>query len=450
MPSTEAVYLQEVKWCLSLVLFVGCWNDEPGLHLEVRTGGTGATRIELYLATRPCTSCANLLRPKGVHTKLPGPVWLLDGDTMVRTPNTVYDVKAGKVVFDLLPPAAADVDIEYIVAVGYEPEGKVVGVAKLTGVTIPHDRAKFWKIALDEAADQASSPALQPEGNRVWVWRRSSAATADLAACIGIEHSDGKTIERTWLVPADDTDCDEVPANVECDRFNYQAMGTSDLDKANCATATSAPTVVPAGACLLGGPSCIDGSSNSSCGPVLPYFCLPSVVCASSSCRQDLVACVANGLVTHFKITMPATTNMGPCEADTSQNSVIVDLSALVPTKPGLTRARCTDIKFARLDVNNAITLTTDFTPNGATFTAGQLAAPCSFLFSWTAGNVSTQALFTFLDLALSNGTHELLPVRIDLQPADCNAAPDASVTPHYTAADQLSSCALADDKSGP
>ena len=194
MPSTEAVYLQEVKWVLSLVLFVGCWNDEPGLHLEVRAGGTGATRIELYLATRPCTNCTNFLKPKDVRTKLPGPVWLLDGDMMARTPNTVYDVKAGKVVFDLAPPGAEDIDVEYVVAVGYGADGKVVGVAKLKGVTIPHGRAKFWKIALDDAADQASSGAVKPVGNRVWVWRRSAAATAELAACVGVEHSDGSIV----------------------------------------------------------------------------------------------------------------------------------------------------------------------------------------------------------------------------------------------------------------
>ncbi len=446
MPSTEAVYLQEVNWVLSLVLLVGCWNDQPGLHLEVRAGGTGATRIELYLATRPCTGCANFLKPKDVRTKLPGPVWLLDGDTMARTPSTVYDVTAGKVVFDLLPPAAADVDIEYVVAVGYGPEGKVVGVAKLTAVTIPYARAEFWKITLDDAVDQASSTALKPEGNRVWVWRRSSAATADLAACIGIEHSDGKMIDRTWLVPADDTDCDEVPANLECDRFNYQAMGTSGLDKANCATATSTQTVVPAGACLLGGPSCIDGSSESSCGPVLPYVCLPSVVCSSPTCRQDLVACVENGLVTYFKIMMPADMSMDRCGNSPSQYLVQVDLSSLVPTKPGLTPATCTDVKFAKLDVNNAITLTTDFTPNGATFKVGAFAAPCKFQFSWTAGAPSNSSLYTFLDLALSNGTHELLPLRIELQPGDCTVVSGANGTAHFASGDQLSSCALADD----
>lgn len=432
MRSTEAVYPQEVKWVLSLVLFVGCWNDEPGLHLEVRAGGTGATRIELYLATRPCTNCANLLKPKSVRTKLPGAVWLLDGDMMARTPNTVYDVKAGEVVFDLLPPAAEDVDIEYVVAVGYGADGKVVGVAKLTGVTVPHASAKFWKIALDGAADQASSMAPKPEGNRVWVWRRSAATTSALAACVGIEHSDGKAVERTWLVPADDTDCDEVPANVECDRFSYQAMGTSDLAQANCVTALVKPPGVTTTTCLLGGPACTDGHADMTCGPVDPFYCVPSAYCSNPSCMgmNTLPQCVVTDLSSHLKVTFPSETDLDWCSnVGSVAPRVRVDLDSLFRFSGLPAVTSCSSIEFIQLAIQN-IDPKPDLQSGSAKFHAEALAAPCKFDLVWDEGPLPMMDLFAGLDITLKNGLHLALPLRITVAPNTCaGGAPQAVVS---------------------
>jgi hypothetical protein len=431
MSSAEGVYLQEVNWVLSLVLLVGCWSDEPGLHLEVRAEGTGATRIELYLATRPCMNCAGFLKPKDVRTKLPGPVWLLDGDMMARTPNTVYDVKAGKVVFDLLPPGAEDVDIEYVVAVGYDANGKVVGVAKLTGVTVPHAHAKFWKIALDGAADQASSMALKPEGNRVWVWRRSDPMTSALAACVGIEHSDGKTVERTWLVPADDTDCDEVPPNAECDRFNYQAMGTSDLDKANCVTALFKPPGITTTTCLLGGPACNDGHADMTCGPVDPYYCVPDALCSNPSCigTNMLPQCVAANIASHLKVTFASETNLDWCSnAGTVAPRVQVDLTPLLRDTGLPAVTSCTSIEFVQLGIQN-IDPKPDYQSGSAKFHTEALTAPCTFDMVWEKGPLPVTDLFAGLDITLKNGLHLALPLHITVALTACiGGAPEPIV----------------------
>lgn len=447
MPSTEAVYLQEVKWVLSLVLLVGCWSDEPGLHLEVRAGGTGATRIELYLATRPCMNCTNFLRPKDVRTKLPGPVWLLDGDMMARTLNTVYDVKAGKVVFDLLPPGAEDVDIEYVVAVGYGADGEVVGVAKLMGVTVPHARAKFWKIALDDAADQASSMAPKPEGNRVWVWRRSDPATSALAACVGIEHSDGKTVERTWLVPADDTDCDDVPPGAECDRFNYQATGTSDLDKANCVTPLFKPPGITATTCLLGGPACTDGHADMTCGPVDPYYCVPDVFCSNQSCigMSMLPQCVAANLSSHLKVTFASETSLDWCaNVGAIAPRVRVSLDAVFRDSGLPAVTSCTSIEFVELAIQN-IDPKPDYQSGSAKFHTEALAAPCAFDLVWEAGPLPTTDLFAGLDITLKNGLHLALPLHIAVAPNACGGgAPQPSVK--VLPGDSILNCARVPD----
>jgi hypothetical protein len=440
MASAEAVYLLEVKWVLPLVLLVGCWNDEPGLHLEVRAGTTGATRIELYLATRPCVGCADQLKPQGVRNKLPGPVWLLDGTTTAKTLNTVYDLTRGKVVIDLLPPGDKDVDVEYVVAVGYDAADTVVGIAKLKGVTIPHGRAKFWKVTLDDAADQASSKAVQPVGNRVWVWRRSGTVAADLAACVGIEVSDGETIERTWLVPEDDTDCDGVES--ECDFYSYKATGNSELADANCVKENTTETTIGANTCLVGGPACVDGGGNAACGAVLPYYCAPTSVCANPLCRNDLIGCVTTGAVSYLKVAMPSGMSNERCTNVLDQSAVVVDLAMFVPPSP-TTAAKCTGIKFAKLELDS-ISLDTEFRPNGAEFKVGLVTAPCKFLFSWVNGSLSNTSAFTFMDLELDNGTHELLPLRVELTPGECDPQVTAQALPFRAADEHMTNCALA------
>lgn len=440
MTSTEAVYLLEVKWVLPLVVMVGCWSDEPGLHLEIRAGMTGATRIELYLATRPCAGCKDLLKPEGARNKLPGAVWLLDGDTTVKTLTTSYQLTGGKVVVDLLPPDVKDVDVQYIVAVGYDDNTKVVGVAKLQGITIPAAKGTYWKIALDDAADQASSPALEPEGNRVWVWRRPATATSMLAACVGIEESDGKTITRTWLVPEDDTDCDGVA--VECDRFSYLAAGTTDFDTASCVTAMSPQPGLPPTTCLLGGEACTDGSTDTNCGPVLPYYCGPNLACANPTCREDLSGCVTAGVITHLKIVMPSANDTNTrCSNTPAQYVAHVDLTPLVPVTIGVVPTTCTGVKFAKLELGSVV-VEPAFTPNGAEFTVGEFLAPCRFSFTWADGAPSNPSNFTFMDLSLSNGTHVMLPVRVDIEPGACAVTAAANAMLHIAPNDLITSCA--------
>ena len=446
MSSAEAVYLQEVKWVLPLLVLVGCWNDEPGLHLEVREGGTGATRIELYLATRPCAGCMDLLKPKGARNKLPGDTWLLDGNLVAPTPNTVYEVKSGKVIFDLLPPDAKDVDIEYVVAVGFDADGNVVGVAKLTGVTIPFDRAKFWRIALDAATDRVSSPALKPEGNRVWVWRRSDPSTSSLAACVGIEHSDGKTVERTWLVPEDDTDCDGI--DLECDKFNYQAMGTTDLGNASCVTAAVKPPGVTGPTCLLGGQACIDGHADLSCGPVDPYYCVPNGLCANPACTSAAMIpqCVLMNIASHLKVAFPAETSLEFCQngggiAPRAQ----IDLNPLLrPTMLTTAVTSCTEIAFFNLGLQN-IDPKPEYDIGSARFRIESLAAPCTFDLVWDKGPLPMSDLYAGLDITLANGFHLALPLRIEAVMNVCgSAAPEPILK--VTNGDSLTSCARVPD----
>ena len=405
---------------IPFLLLVACWNDEPGLHLEVRAGSTGAARIELYLATRPCTACMDRLKPMGVRNKLPGDAWLLDGDTVVPTPNTVYDVNRGKVVFDLIPPDAKDVEIAHLVAVGYDGAGTVVGVARLEGVTIPSGRAEFWKITLDDAADLKSSPALQPEGNRVWVWRRTAPLTSTLAACVGIEHSDGKKVERLWLVPEDDTDCDGLEQ--ECDRFDYNAMGTTDLGNASCTTMAVKPPGITAPTCLLGGQACTDGIGDTACGPVVPYYCVPDGLCSDPTCANGttLPLCINANRSSYLKIVFPTETSLEQCQnAGSLLRKVLVDLHTLFREPAQSAVTSCSSISFVALDIQN-LDPKPDLQAGSAQFHVEALTAPCAFSLVWDQGALPMTDLYVALDVELANGLHLALPVHLEALPNMC------------------------------
>lgn len=434
------MYLQGVKWVLPLLLFAGCWNDAPGLHLEVRAGATGATRVELYLATRACDGCDNTMRPKGVPEILDGEVWLLDGNKATKTPNTVADVQSGKVVFDLEPPGTTSVDVAYVIAVGYGPDGHVVGVAKVSGVTIPPDVAKFAKVTLDDAKELASSDQTSPEGNRVWVWRRPG-DQASLAACVGLEIANGANLARFWFVPEDDTDCDGVVTG-ECDFYNFQAKGNASLSKASCVKPNTTEAAVAPNTCLVGGPACTDGVGPMACGPVLPYYCAPKDVCANAACRQDPTTCVLGGAMSHVKVTMPATVGGERCSA-TAASVAHVDLSVFVAAG-GTTSMACKSMRFLDLDLGNFV-VTSDFRPPGAVFTVGGPMAnmPCDFALTWAQGAPENASNLAFIDLELENSTHVLVPMRLEIIPGPCDgtALPTSAALPAL--AETMANCAL-------
>lgn len=431
------MYLQVVKWVLPLLLLAGCYNDAPGLHLEVRAGMTGAERVELYLATRKCAGCSNTMRPKGVSEILAGEVWLLDGDGATKTPNTVADVRSGSVVFDLEPPGTTKIDVAYVVAVGYGANDHVVGVAKLSAVTIPHDTATFAKVTLADAQELASSDELTPAGNRVWVWRRAGDQASALAACVGLEISDKTSVDRLWFVPEDDTDCDGV-ATKECDAYNFQANGSSSISAASCVTENLTDPEIDLGTCLVGGPACVDGVGSLACGAVKPYYCAPTNVCSLAACRQDLRACVNAGSTSFEKVTMPATMSGERC-ADPAVNVVSLDFAQFL----GQSAARCKSLKFASLQVGS-ITLTSDFRPLGAVFTAsgpGQ-SGRCAFTLTWAQGAPQIPNSFTFVDLELDNGTHELVPLRVEIVNSPCDNTVTPSAMPFVLPGEQIASCA--------
>src|SRR3954470_9400246 len=176
------------------------------MRLEIVAGKTGAVKAEVYLATRACSGCNNAIAPKGLDHKLGGDVWLLDGDLMTGTPSTVAKLDGGSYVYNLrTPDPAQDIDVAFIVVVGYDAGGKAVAVGKLSDITIHHASTEWYRLHLGPVTEQLSSDAAAPAGDRIYVWHRTEATAA---ACVGLESASGTEVKRLWLVPEDDPDCD--------------------------------------------------------------------------------------------------------------------------------------------------------------------------------------------------------------------------------------------------
>lgn len=414
-----------MRWGIALlVLIAACGSDTPGMRLEILAGDTTAARIELYIATRACNGCSGNLSPKGVTGKLAGNVWLLDGNAMTGTPNTAATLEGGSYTYNLqAPDTGKDVQVAYIVVVGYDAAGKAVGFAELKNMMIYAGSAEWYRVTLGPVTEQASSDNTAPAGDRIHVWRRSDTA---LAACVGVEHADASGVQRIWLVPEDDTDCDAI--DLECDEYAHAAMGTAHIDDASCITDQTKIANAATSTCLLGGPACIDGRGNDlTCGPVFPHYCLPDAVCAIPGCRTDFGNCVRDGVnVPRIKCDIPSNSQTGGrCNGgDPSAVTGFVRLHQLVakPGMPNVPATSCTSLQFVEpkfADPSPSPTII----GNGVVLTHGPLMPPCEFSLTFATGAVVQMNLpiFSVVDLGLANGNHMLLPIEIKFTPGTCS-----------------------------
>lgn len=394
------------------------------MRLEVRANGTGADHVELYLARAQCTQCTSGIQPANVTSKLGGEVWFLDGDAMDGTPETSVRMSAGSAVIDLRTPTPdSDATMPYVLAIGFDAQDNVVGVAKMHDVTVRHAKTEWVKLDLTPAVGKPSSDALTPSGERVWVWRRSDETKA---ACVGLEDAGSTGVTRMWFVPEDDTDCDEVMPAVECDKYAFHAKGTVAIDNANCTTLDmlSGATV---GTCVLGGPACVDGqnTTDNTCTPVDPTFCVPDLFC-EHTCASDLPACVGlaqTKLACHF----PTEQFGAQCGATAAQTEAEVTLAPLFTNaNPGGSMVSCSEVKFADLRIGNPA-VSTKLQKNMLQFSRSSVSGdPCSFHLTWDPTTVTSASppapITAVLVVTLTNGRVMLLPLVISFESQGCGA----------------------------
>jgi hypothetical protein len=286
----------------------GCFSDR-GLAIQIDVAGTGATSVELFLGKTACDAgdnpaeidCKAIAPPPASSPPLRGSIWFRD-DLVVDT----VQVTGPRVTFQLRSDTAATLPL--VIAVGLTQGDHPVGVATLHDVTIPTGSARVLATALVPAgAVQAAAPAKTAVEDRVLVWRK----TTPPSSCVVAEHWDGGIATRSFVVPGQDPDCDDVVAG-DCDPAVYLGMTPPGTAARPDCFATQ-----PA-ACVLGSRACSDGSATRTgeCGAQHnAAICVPDSFCG---CTGDLGDLCWQGKVRTTPLAMPvidcsvATTALAP------------------------------------------------------------------------------------------------------------------------------------------
>lgn len=395
---------------LVLLALVGCYDDAPGARLVIKDPGFGAHKVELFIATRSSPASAigaDKARDNEERDKLRGDSFFLDGPGDGTTPITELPIVDGQVVWNLQADPERPAKAKLVVAVAYDVEGQAIAIAKMHDLQIPTNDAVAYVLQLEAATQVAPSETMDPPGVRVWPWRKMSAPTT--AACLGIEYSDGADhLERLWLVPEDDPDCDE--AAIECDEHLYQADYSNQAIACVVPAQMSGTTQTP---CRLGQKVCEDDVSSGECVPLSnPTYCLAAALCDPEECLVDTNVCQN---VNTSKVTCDMT--MQPdgtvCESTSmGAGPLAVELSA----SSGLFPGGCQAVQLAEANGAGGFTPTPTLMMGQTTFSIEQLSTlECSFSIE-VSGQFdlnmvqNNQPLLLVLDVT-RGGAHYLVPV---------------------------------------
>ena len=408
---------------------MGCYDDTPGVRLVIKDPGFGAAKVELFLGTRHkgMTGVApNASRMTELRRKLQGDTYFLDGPNDGMTPITELPVVDGKVVWNLQAAGSSASDVKIVVAIAYDAQGTAIAMAKKVDVTVPANDAEAYVLTLEPATQLAPSAAMQPPGVRVWPWRKVGAP--DTTACLGIERSDGAgQLERQWLVPEDDPDCDEVA--VECDEFFWHADASirdGGVEDANCFDGAPGPMNTTT-ACRLGARTCVDGSAPGTCFPLAqPQYCLADALCNPGACMADPAACTNVLPSTYVTCTAPTDGQGTPCSAAGNTRELFVDLEPLVPA--------CRAVDFVAWDVlGGGVVPSPTHVDGSAMFTITSLD-PTRCLFTirpaGTIDNLFANKTFLIgLDVTLATD-HLLIPLVVTSAKTVCGVEPMCGIVP--------------------
>lgn len=264
----------------------GCFSDR-GLAIEIDVAGTGATSVELFLGKTACDAsdasdnpgidCKAIAPPPAGSAPLRGSIWFRDDLAVDKV-----QVTGPRVTFPLRADTTTTLPI--VIAVGLTQDDHPVGVATLHDVTIPAGNAQVLATALVPAGPvQPAAPEAAVE-DRVQVWRKTMPASS----CVVAEHWEGGAATRSFVVPVQDPDCDDIVVD-DCNPAAY--LGMTDPG-----TAARPDCFVKTPACVLGSRACTDGSATrtGACGPQHDAtICVPDAFCTCTGdigdmCWQDL------------------------------------------------------------------------------------------------------------------------------------------------------------------
>ncbi len=261
-------------WLVGCLALAAC---DDAVILEVHTHPNApAQEVTLFIGLGSCGDCPGI-KPPNIPELLPGSVLFRD-DSFRETRALTAKVEGGVATFRI----ESGVSKEFSIAVAVDNNQRSAALIQ----TLPLDDAGRYRVELREA-NVGGGLGVKPtttSGNFVGIWAQPGGS----GTCMGFENwSDGRLVDRFFIVPADDFDCDaRGDQNMECAPFGFDGTGLPTFEEATCTVPTPAP--MDAGQiCWLGGPACDEPSG-------MKFDCLPTDYCVPDSfCETANTACAA-------------------------------------------------------------------------------------------------------------------------------------------------------------
>lgn len=245
-----------MRWLLVACL-AACSHDS--MVIEVVTSDSTIARVELVLVESHCDACTGDA-PPGAQDKTAGDIYYqFAGDRFIAP------VSSGVAGFTLVPGASDH--IPKLGAIGFDALGVAKGIALLDQDI--HIKDHLGEVIQLELAGTTA---------QTIVWRAPNAPeTAE--SCIAMLGASG---HGTFVVPADDQDCDGITGAAECDPFWYLYAKPADTSEPQyCLEQQSAST-----SCMVGTEvGCVDGQTQAGCHPT--SYCVPQRACTDCSDPTD-------------------------------------------------------------------------------------------------------------------------------------------------------------------
>lgn len=275
-----------------LLALVAC--SENRVSIEVHVDETGATMVELYAVDDYCRDPANPDEPCK-KLKTPSSPDKLGGEIYTRKDASRYEtpVESDGVGYFSLRPDGKLRDVPLAVVVGRNNAGKIVGGA-LMGVGFSASDGNRRIVHLDKVVDDHVTGSPMTDGLRIETWYEEMGD----GGCLAFEERvEGVLYPHKFIVPEDDTDCDDHVAPLECDEFwpDFAETTSAPLLDFTCVADISTGNGIKA--CLLGDAGCTDGFQRSECTPTPsdegPKYCVPGALCedAPAGCKGGGQTC---------------------------------------------------------------------------------------------------------------------------------------------------------------
>ena len=398
---------------LALTFVLAACGDH-GVELSVSVppeicADTTSCHVELLIAPDECREghqvphCDRGVAWDTATQKPDGKIFILNTDAIWTAP-----VDADRFARFRLDAVASESTIARLIVIGYHGKS-VIGMSRLTDLSIPLPRGEAWQIHLDPPLRDIADQSHGGE-DHVHIWERHDPA---MSKCLVLQHPNDPAGELEFVVPPGDTDCDDEA--IECDPFwaHYKS-------RADCVTLEGP---IDPGTCTIGNNSCADGISaqGGTCVQLSQEVCMVSTICRD--CPKFADDCVKGALddafnngsdMMHVTCSYPYNAISGaPC-TDNARDLGIIVLDPFMPT------GACDLLQFIGASVPFG-TPQPALTFGGLTFKPSRDSSMrCGFGIKFTAGMGSSTTMEQrgFLDFRVTTTQeHMLIPFQLGFEP---------------------------------